>query len=936
MDIPILATKLYIPPPPRIGVLRPRLVERLNGGLHRKLTLISAPAGFGKTSLISEWAASYARAEPEVGKPPVRSAAWLSLDEADSNPIRFFTYFVAAVRMVAPDFGEGVLGIVRSNQQVSVEPILNALLNELAAVPRSFALVLDDYHRIDSKAIDEALTYLIEHLPPQMHLVITTREDPQLPLARLRARDQLTELRAADLRFTPSEAASFLEGMGIKLAPEDVSLLEDRTEGWIAGLQLAALAVQGLSTQGRQDVTGFIQAFNGDHRYIMDYLVEEVLQRQPETTRSFLLQTAILDQLTGPLCDAVTGQANGSARLEALQRGNFFVIPLDDKRQWYRYHHLFAEVLHAYLTAEQPDQLAVLHRRASAWFEQHGQAGDAIRHALAAEDFALAAGMIEQIFPAMARARQEDTMLGWLRSLPESVVQERPVLCNFYAGVLLQHGMMENVEAWLRAAELGLEPAAARTVTNEAEFRRLPGAVAIHRSGLALMVGNIADTIKYARQALDLAPEDDLLGRGGAAGLLGLALWTGGSLEEAQQIFSEGILYLQKAGHFSDAIGLTLARSEIFITQGRLHAAMQLYERVLQAAAELGTPAVRGTADMLVGLSELYRERGNLTAAEQHLQRSKELGEHAGLPQNRYRWLAAMALIREAEGDLAGALELLEAAERVYAGDFSPNVRPIAAMKARVWAAQGRFVEALDWARGVKLSAGDDLSYLREYDHITLARILFARYRSERSEQILQEAAGLMERLLKAAEAGGRAGSVIELHVLLALAHQAQGDMDAALSHLQQALTLAEPKGYLRVFVDEGLPMEHLLGKAAAVGIKTGYTGRLLAAFEDDQQSRTGEAPRLTFPTMHEVRQADKKPGAPVGPPAKDELMEPLSERELEVLRLFGTELSGPEIAQELVIALSTVRTHTKNIYSKLNVNSRRAAVKRAAELHLI
>ena len=925
MDVPILATKLYIPPSSPNMILRPHLIERLNRGLHRKLTLISAPAGFGKTTLMSEWAAGFERGESE-GR-----VAWLSLDEGDSDPVRFLTYLITAIRKVAPNMGDEVLGILHSTQQVSIELILTALLNEIATVPGNFVLVLDDYHLIDSKASDEALAYIIEHLPHQMRMVITTREDPQIPLARLRARDQLTELRAADLRFSPAEAAGFLQGMGIDLSPKDVESLEDRTEGWIAGLQLAALALQSLaqqgplSMQGHPDISGFIQAFSGDHRYIMDYLVEEVLQRQPQTTRSFLLQTAILDQLTGSLCDAVTGQSDGSACLESLQRGNFFVVSLDDKRQWYRYHHLFAEVLLAHLKAEQRDLIAMLHRRASAWFEQHGSAGDAIRHALAAEDFAHAADLVEQVFPAMARTRQEATLLGWFKALPEALVRERPVLCNLYAGVLLQHGLLEDVDAWLRSAERGLAFTAKPAVVNEAEFHRLPGAIAIHRAGLALIVGNVADTIKHARQALHLALEDDFLVRGGAAGLLGLSLWTEGNLEEAQRIFSEGILWLQKAGHYSDAIGLTLAQADILIAQGRLQAAMHTYERVLQLAAARGTPALRGTADMLVGMSELYRERGDLTAAKEHLRKIKDLGEHVGLPQNRYRSRAALALIRAAEGDLAGALSLLEEAERLYAGDFSPNVRPVAAMKARVWAAQGRISEAFDWARSQGLSAADDLSFLREFEHITLVRILLVRYRSERTGRFIQEAVGLLERLLIAAEAGGRVRSAIEIRILLALAHHAQGNTIAALPHLQQALVLAEPEGCVRLFVNEGPPMAHLLG-AAAVGERLPiYAGRLLAAFEPGQQvRRENEAPRSESPAM------------PQAPPAKNILVEPLSERELDVLRLFRTELSGPEIAQELVIALSTVRTHTKSIYSKLNVNNRRAAVKRADELHLI
>jgi LuxR family transcriptional regulator, maltose regulon positive regulatory protein len=529
----ILATKLYIPPPLPKAVRRPRLIERLNEGLlvgrTPGVTLISAPAGFGKTTLISEWVAGPGHRLPG-GQVCDRQVAWLSLDEGDSDPTRFLTYLVAALRTVAPNIGEGVLGALQSPQPT--EPILTALLNEITAIPGNFFLVLDDYHMIDSEPVDLALTFLLEHLPPQMHLVITTREDPQLPLARYRAQGRLTELRASDLRFTAAEAAEFLnQVMGLNLSASDIAILEDRTEGWIAGLQLAAL-----SMQGHQDVTGFIQAFAGDHQYIVDYLVEEVLQRQPEPVRSFLLQTAILDRLNGRLCDAVTGQPGGKARLETLQRGNFFLIPLDDRRHWYRYHHLFAEVLCLHLMAEQPDQVAALHRRASEWYEQNGSAAEAIHHALAAEDFRRAADLIERAVPAMRRSRQETTMLGWLQALPDELLRCRPVLSVHYAGALLLGGQLEGVEArlldaerWLDtpadmdvqpeapSAETGPERSRRMVVVDEEEFRHLPGSIAIYRAAIALTLGDVAATVKYARRALDLVPEDDHLLRGAAA-----------------------------------------------------------------------------------------------------------------------------------------------------------------------------------------------------------------------------------------------------------------------------------------------------------------------------------------------------------------------------------------------------------------------------------
>jgi LuxR family maltose regulon positive regulatory protein len=540
MVIALLATKLYIPSARTNVVLRPRLIARLNEGLHRKLTLIAAPAGFGKTTLVTAWLAACDR-----------PTAWLALDEGESDPTRFLTYLVAALQTIAPTIGAGVLAALQSAQPPPPEAILTAVLNDIAAVPDAFVLVLDDYHRVDAQPVDQALAFLLDHLPPQMHLVITTREDPQLPLARLRVGDQMTALRAADLRFTPAEAAAFLtEAMGLRLSAADIAALERRTEGWIAGLQLAAL-----SMRGRADIGQFVRSFAGDNHYIVDYLVEEVLQRQPERVRSFLLQTSILDRLDGALCDAVTGQERGQAQLEALERGNFFVVPLDDQRHWYRYHHLFADVLATHLRAEQPDQVATLHRRASAWYAQHGSAADAIRHALAAADFARAADLVELAATAMSRSRQGAALLGWLKALPSEVVRARPVLSVTYAHLLLDGGEVDGVESRLRDAEAWLEtaaasraqpgaPAAAMLVMDEATFRRLPGAIAVARAGQSLAQGDLANTVKYARRVLDLVPEDDHLSRGGAAGFLGLAAWTSGDLEAAHQTYAAGIASL--------------------------------------------------------------------------------------------------------------------------------------------------------------------------------------------------------------------------------------------------------------------------------------------------------------------------------------------------------------------------------------------------------
>ena len=830
MSQPILATKLYIPPPRPKIVLRPRLVERLNEGMQRKLTLISAPPGFGKTTLVSEWVAGCER--------PV---AWLSLDEGDNDPTRFMAYLVAALQTIAENIGEGVLGLLQSPQPLPAESILTALLNEITHFPDTFALVLDDYHVIDAKPVDNALNFLLEHLPPQMHLVITTREDPQFPLAKLRVRGQLTELRIADLRFTPAEASEFLNHvMGLNLSAENISSLEASTEGWVAGLQLAAL-----SMQGREDIPGFIRAFAGDDRYIVDYLVEEVLQSQPENIRNFLLQTSILDRLSGPLCNAVTYQADGKRLLDTLERGNLFVVPLDDKRQWYRYHHLFAEVLHARSMEEQPDRVPTLHRRASEWYENNGLPADAVRHALAAEDFVRAAGLVELAWPAMNRSCQDVTWLGWVKVLPEELVCVRPVLSLDYAWSLLICGELEACEARLQDAERWLDSTAEKSeghdttstgmiVVDEEQFRTLPASIANARAYHAQALGDVPGTLKYSRQALDLLPEDDWLKRAVPAALMGFIHWESGDLEAAHRSFTDLKASFKMGGDVS-YISFTFILADIRMVQGRLREAASTYEQSLQIATGR-EPMPLGTEDLYRGISELHLEQGHLKAAREYLQRSEELSKQIKSMDGLYHLYLAQARLKDAEGELDGALELLDKAERLYVRNPLPNLRPVAALKTRVWIGQGKLAEALGWARERGLSFDDDLSYLHEFEYVTLARLLLAQYKSEREDRFIHEAMGLLERLLTAAEEGERTGTVIEILVLQAIALEAQGNIPPGLVPLERALDIAEPEGYVRIFVDEGMPMVQLLTEAAAQGIMPGYTGKLLAVFEAGQQ----------------------------------------------------------------------------------------------------
>jgi len=856
----------------------------------------------------------------------VNRVAWLSLDEGDNDPTRFLSYLTAALQTIAANIGVRVLGMLQTPQPQPppIESMLTSLINEIATLPDKIILVLDDYHMIDSKPVDSALTFLVEHLPPQMHLVITTREDPQLPLARLRARGQLTELRAADLRFTPAEAAEFLnQAMSLQLFPEDIAALEARTEGWIAGLQLAALALQGsLSRQERADTSRFIQSFTGSHRFVLDYLVEEVLQRQPQHIRSFLLQTAILERLSGSLCDAVIGnhperigQAGSSGILDTLERGNLFIIPLDDQRQWYRYHHLFAEVLLAHALEEQPDQIPLLHRRASAWYEQNNLPAEAIRHALAARDFESAAGLIEKIYPAMDTSFQYAAWLGWVRKLPDEVVRLRPVLSFDYAWALVDSGEFESSKSWLQAAEQRLEgPAEEMIVADEAQFRALPVMIALAHSNHAQVQGDIEGTVRYARLALELSREEDDYSHAMAAATLGMAYWSYGDLDGAQKALSVWINSCQKVGNIIFAIASGGYLAGIIVAQGRLREAERTYKQSIQLASAHDQSVRHVIANLYLGLGLLYHEQGDHQSAAEHLHKSGELGEQTALIDWPYRWRLAQARLKESEGDLEPALDLLEEARRLYVGNPVPDLRPIEALKARVYVKQGRLTNALAWVQHRGLSVHDDLSYLREFEHLTLVRVLIAQHKNDPLAGSIQEAIALLERLLQAAEAGRRMGSVIEILVVQALAFEARGDVSRALASMERALSLAEPEGYVRIFVDEGEPMRSLIEKLSRGQDKTflAYVEKLLAAF-----ARPTAISQLKIDNLRST------------------IIEPLSERELEVLRLLRTELSGPEIARELIVSLNTLRTHTKNIFHKLGVNNRRAAVHRAEELDL-
>ncbi len=865
---PLLATKLYIPPPRPKRVARPRLVARLNEGLLRKLTLICAPAGFGKTTVVSEWVAEGAR--------PV---AWLSLDYGENDPARFLAYLVAAMQTIAPALGASVAGMLQTPQPPPTEAILTALLNDLAGLPHAATLVLDDYHVINAPAVDQALTFLLDHLPPPLHLVVTTREDPQLPLARLRARGQLTELRAADLRFTAAEAAEFLNPvMGLQLSVADVAALENRTEGWIAGLQLAAL-----SMQGQKDIAGFIHSFTGSHRFVLDYLAEEVLQQQPDQIQAFLLRTSILDRLCGPLCEAIllAPAGKGQATLEAIERANLFIVPLDNERHWYRYHHLFAELLRQRLhqSEAQGRGLAELHIRASAWYESHGLELDAFHHAVAAQDVARAERLVEGDGRPLPYRGAAVPVMHWLASLPTAALDARPSLWVTYASTLMFSGRNTEVEAKLRAAEAAM--------TGSLSDDRTPdqvGRIAAMRATLAVIQNDSATIIAQARRALAHLHPDNRTVRTATTWLLGHAQQLQGDRAAASQAYREVIASGEAVGNSIYTLAATINLGQVQEADNQLPLAAETYRRCLELA---GDPPQRMACVAHLGLAAIYYEWNDLEAAERQAQDSLQLARPLVVDTFAAHGVL-VARLRLARGDGSGAVAALAEAEAfVRQHNFEFRMPDVAAAQVLTLLRQGQLAEA------AQLAATHALP-------LSQARVCLAQGDPAAARALLEPAR-------QQAEAKHWPDEQLQALVLLALALQAQGKTKPALLALGEALALAEPGGFVRTFVDEGPPMAALLRTAAKRGLAPQYVRQLLAAL-----------------------------GVPAaGPPVTQMLREPLSARELEVVGLLCTDLSGPEIARELRVSVNTLRTHTKSIFAKLGVTNRRAAVRRAEELKL-
>jgi LuxR family maltose regulon positive regulatory protein len=883
----LLRTKLAIPPPRLGSISRPRLIEILNHGLARgaRLSLVAAPAGYGKTTLVRDWITGLDR-----------RLAWLSLDEGDNDPARFFAYLAAALQTADTSSASGPdqPAVVSSP---AAEAFMTDLINELSATAESLALVLDDYHLVEYPAIHNGLAFLLEHQPQSLHLVIATRADPPLPLSRLRGRGQVTELRAADLRFSLEETSLFLsQTMSLSLPAAEMATLEENTEGWVAGLQLAAL-----SMRGKTDPTPFITAFSGSQEYIADFLIDEVLGEQPDERRAFLLQTAILDRLTGDLCDAVTGGQNGREMLRQLKRSNLFLASLDHEQQWYRYHRLFAQVLRYRLTQAQPETPRELHRRASRWHEQNGFVDAAIKHALQADDLERAAGLVEANAEWSMMRGEMATLKGWLSQMPDEIVQARPQLAVYSAAVLLvSGGSLEVVEKQLGAAL-------------SADSVATAGQVSVVRCWLAGLQGDARLSADYARQALDELPEESQFWRTLAAANYGLTqLWSGDS-EAGIQTLEDALRVGRSSGNAWLTTLATRRLAKQRALQGQLHEARVLHEGALQLAVDQDGRFLPFAGISLIELGDLWREWNDLEKAAGYLEEGIKLvvqwAEIGAL-----RGYISLAFVRQAQGDAAGARAAMGRAQEIARQTTVTEIDDlgVAMYQARLFIIQGDITAAERWAADRLLVPGADATTwsardplrdhpARYHEYLVLAHLLFVQDRH-------QAALSLLDNLLAYFEGLEHTALVIQVQSQRALSLWALGEQSRSMAALREALRLAEPGDYVRHFADLGRPMSALLYQATVHSVTPDYAGRLLAAF-----SLANETPKATAA-----------------------LVEPLSERELEVLGLMAAGASNQEIARDLVIAVSTVKKHVSHIFAKLAVDSRTRAVARARQLGLL
>ena len=926
MAAPLLRTKIYLPPIRPQVVSRPRLIERLNARPECKLALVSAPAGFGKTTLVSEWL-------QQSGRP----TAWLSLDRDDNDPTRFWQYVIAALQTVDDSIGGTAQAALQSPQPPAFETLITALINDLAAVPQSLILVLDDYHVIESEVIHNNLNFLLDHLPAQLRLVITTRADPPLALPRRRGRSELVEVRMAHLRFTVEEAAEFLNAcMGLDISPEDVAALDNRIEGWIVGLQMAALAMKAplLPEGDAASRHEFVVAFAGNDRHVADYLIEEVLQRQPVRVQTFLLQTSILERLYGPLCDAVTGGDGGQVTLAALEQTDLFIVPLDNRRQWYRYHTLFADLLRWRLrqSARKGDvaEVEALHLRASRWYEREGFIADAVSHALAAADFEYAADLIERHVLAALFRSEVPLVHGWLKALPEDLLRTRPILCAFYAlSTLLAppYGAeaAKLADGWLQEAEKGL--AAPAGDMDQAARDTLAAYVAVFRAYQARIRGDAPQEVaELSLKALDLLPEDSTQIRSALVFNLGMAYRALGQDKAAEETFAEARQLAEACGNHYVACLATRRQAVVARKHGRLHEAAALCRQVLQeitASIRAGERQCPALGLIYITLGEILLEWNELEEADRALTKGLEL--NALTPEWHFQMLGYFALsrVKQAQGNLAESSDALERANAV-----TPQAAPqVAGAQMALQLAQAgddprRLAVIARWMQEQQVGL-ESIAFHRQrsaYDEkLVLVRLLIAQHRVHRSASghsagtlpDLQPALRFLEAQQQLAEEDDRVEWNIRILVLQVLAWQVLGDIPSALDALDHALVLAEPEGYLRTFLDGGAAMVPLLRQAKARKAVPDYVDKLLTAFDE----------MATDELSH--------PGAAL-------LIEPLTPREMEVLQLLVAGASNAQIAQELFITVNTVKRHITHILGKLEAENRTQAALRARELNLV
>ncbi|UCH60353.1 MAG: hypothetical protein JSV61_02460 [Anaerolineales bacterium] len=895
MATPLLTTKLHIPQSFPDLVSRPHLIAKINAGMMAKLVLISAPAGFGKSTLMSEWARC-------IDEP----VTWLSLDESDNNLKRFLSYLIAAIRQIDGSIGESILASLETTDNPPIEAIVTILINEIAESGIEFSLVLDDYHLITSQKVNETLIFFLDHLPANAHLMISTRIDPTLPLSRYRGRGQMVEIRHDDLRFTEVEVTTFLNDLfGLDLSPTNIQMLLSRTEGWITGLQLAALSIE-----GRRDKHEFIAAFSGSHHYIIDYLVDEVLARQPEEIQTFLCQTSILNRFSASLCDDVLKISNSKKILHALDRANLFLIPLDYEHTWYRFHHLFADFLRQRLGEREPGQIPRLHRRASEWFEQNNFITEAVNHSLAGEDFARTAQLVESVGTEMMMRSEFDQLTVWLNAIPQEMVIAWPWLCIIRAWMCQRWARLDEAEQNLQYAELALENENTPEPVGGAGVIR--GQAAAIRALIALNRAQIPHSMKYANQALAYLPVNHF-NRAVASLALGIAKRVIGDFNGAIKVLLEARRDSLAVGNRILAQAIILELGRVLALQGRLHQAAGTFREAIQLTYRKTNLKIPYASGACVLLANIYREWNDLDTAYALIKEGIEIGIPAKMVDAVCIGYAILSRIYLTRGDLEEAESACQEANRLVKTipDPEPEAMTITLdCQVRLQLEVENYLEASKMVQEHSLDVRDEILYFHELEHIILARVLIYLGRENPDNgHLLTKALELIARMLEVTKPVACMREVIVLLVLQALAYQAQRTDDRALSSLEEALVLAEPEGYVRTFVDEGDHMKVLLRQAVTHGIASDYVSRLLTAFEPDRSDKM----RIS-----------------------QSLIEPLSDRELEVLRLLATELTGPEIARELMISLNTMRTHTKNIYSKLNVNSRLAALSKASELNLL